>query len=89
MEGDATEALEPAKEGFDLVAAALALDVVRPRSTPVRLGRDDRLIAELNGQLPSSAVFVGAVHDRGGTSRNRAEPAQQLSAAGRVMPLTS
>jgi len=61
---DAAEAFEPAEEPFYFIASAIHGLVVLPGIQAVALGRDDWDKAEVQCQLASLVVLVGAIHEQ-------------------------
>jgi hypothetical protein len=82
---DASEAFEPTKQSFDLVAAAVHGAVVLPSVNAVLLRRNNRNEAEVEGQLPGVLAFVGSVHQQMNRPSRRAKPAQKLAPFRRVV----
>ena len=50
------------EQPFDLVASLVHLLVVLPGFVAVALGRNDRVVSQVEGQLPGVVAFIGTVH---------------------------
>ncbi|MBI2817199.1 MAG: hypothetical protein HYX72_09695 [Acidobacteria bacterium] len=81
---DAAEAFESAEEPFDLVALAVHSLIVLPRLQAIAFGRNYWEEAEVQSQLESLVVLIGAVHDEVQRCGQRSDAAQQFAASDRV-----
>ena len=84
---DAPEALEPAKQAFDFVTAAVHRAIVFPGVNAIALGRDHWHQAQFKRQLTRLIPFVGAVHQQIQRAVGRTESIQQCAAFGRIVCL--
>ena len=65
---DEMEPLEATEEAFDLVEVLVRLTVIVVRTTPIGLRRDDGSVAELEREVSSRVVLIGAVYDEMGST---------------------
>ena len=84
---DAPEALEPAKQALDLVAALVHLAVVLPGRDPIRLRGHDRDETQVQCQLPGLFALVGSVHQQMNRPTGLAQTLQERAALGRIVCL--
>ena len=84
---DAAEALEPAKEPLDFVAAAIEHTIVVPGLQPRAGRRDNGNPSEIQSQLAGLIVGVGAVHEQGQRLGQRPQAREQIPALRGVVRL--
>ena len=84
---DAPEALEPAKQALNLVAALVHLAVVLPGRDSIRLRWHDRDETQVQCQLPGLLAFVGAVHQQMNRPTRLAQTPQERAALGCIVRL--
>jgi len=84
---DPSEALEPAKETFDLVASTVEHLVEAPRMASRLDGWDDGREAQIQRQLPGLVALIGPIHDQCDRGVRLGKAAHQLSTRRRVVAL--